>query len=177
MAGQIKVISKSNLNTEIGWIDFYVGRPSSLGNPFIMKSEADRSKVIAKYKIWLWKEICSGNPYVTRGLQDILWTVYSGEDVRLVCYCNPKACHADVIKACVEWLLPKKLTFSWLQEITKHLRIDFRKLDSPQPRNIYESRRGFYKGKYSVNGWLCRNLEEVYAHILDPMYDSTEFND
>jgi hypothetical protein len=35
----------------------YIGRPSSLGNPFVIGKDGDRAEVIAKYRIWLWGQV------------------------------------------------------------------------------------------------------------------------
>jgi len=105
MTGQIKVVSKRNLSAELGWVDFYVGRPNRLGNPFPMKSEGDRTQVIADYRVWLWQQIKSQNLQTLTELNKIVTLVQSGKNVRLVCWCAPSPCHADVIKRCVEWIM------------------------------------------------------------------------
>src|SRR4051794_16303676 len=59
----------------------YVGRPSPWGNPFVIGRDGDRDAVIRKFE------------------QSILPTLdlrpLRGKD--LVCYCAPKACHADAL--------------------------------------------------------------------------------
>ncbi len=74
----------------------YVGRPSVLGNPFAMRSEADRQRVVADYRAWLRSQ------YQTRGperqeLEHLLQLALAGP-LELVCYCAPRSCHADVIR-------------------------------------------------------------------------------
>lgn len=83
--------------------DIYCGRPhkrfagSPLANPFPMASGADRGRVIAEYRLWLWKQIKGGNGAVL----DALTTIYAFNEVHggvsLGCWCAPKACHCDVI--------------------------------------------------------------------------------
>lgn len=74
-----------------------------LGNPFAMKSEADRDQVIAQYRAWLWHKVRGRGPVFTE-LVRIRKLAETGE-VRLLCWCAPKACHGDVIKRCVEWMI------------------------------------------------------------------------
>lgn len=60
----------------------YVGRPSKWGNPYRL-GKGDRAEVIAKFREWLLSE---------SGL-DV--AELRGKD--LVCWCAPRACHADVL--------------------------------------------------------------------------------
>lgn len=68
----------------------YVGRPSIWGNPFVIGKDGSREEVVEKYRetllFWLDKW-----PEKTRYDLDQL----RGKD--LVCWCAPKACHADVL--------------------------------------------------------------------------------
>jgi hypothetical protein len=65
--------------------DVYIGRPSIWGNPFAMKSEADRAKVVAQYEDWLKTQ-----PLLMAKLPSLKGKV-------LGCWCSPKACHRDVL--------------------------------------------------------------------------------
>lgn len=62
----------------------YVGRPSKFGNPFKMKSEADRQRVITEFEYHLPLHIREAAKQELRGKN-------------LVCFCAPKPCHADVL--------------------------------------------------------------------------------
>lgn len=64
----------------------YVGRPTKFGNPFEIGVDGTRSEVIRKYKAWLRTQ-----PELIAAIRKEL----AGKD--LVCWCAPKACHADVI--------------------------------------------------------------------------------
>jgi hypothetical protein len=44
---------------------------------------------------------------VWRALVGLVARYQRGETLRLVCYCKPLACHAEVIGKCVEWLSKK----------------------------------------------------------------------
>lgn len=64
----------------------YVGRPSPWGNPFALQNERDRARVVSCFE-----------EYATRRhAEDPSWLrPLKGRD--LVCYCVPKACHADIL--------------------------------------------------------------------------------
>jgi hypothetical protein len=82
----------------------YIGRPSLLGNPFKMKSEADRERVIREYRTWLWERVKERGKVFGELVR--IRKLAEREDVYLVCFCRPeKACHGDVITSCVEWML------------------------------------------------------------------------
>jgi hypothetical protein len=63
----------------------YVGRRSKWGNPFEIGQDGTREEVIAKYRDFLLRQSC-----LMEALSEL-----AGKD--LVCWCAPKACHADVL--------------------------------------------------------------------------------
>ncbi len=87
----------------------YVGRGkgSVLGNPFKMRNEGEREQVVQKYRSWLWRQIQLQNKEVIRELARLANLAKRG-DLELACWCKPKACHGDVLKACIEWMLTEK---------------------------------------------------------------------
>lgn len=94
--------------------DVYVGRGSSLGNPYshIPSANAigvqDRETAIKMYKAWLRKQLSDEkkdtleSQAIRKMLNDIYIKVRDGKDVVLVCYCVPKSCHAEYIKELIE---------------------------------------------------------------------------
>ena len=70
----------------------YCGRPSKYGNPFVLKSEADRAKVINKFAV---------NTLPDLNLSELIECAKAG-DLLLGCYCSPKPCHCDKIKQEIE---------------------------------------------------------------------------
>ena len=75
--------------------DAYVGRPSKWGNPYPMFQESDRARVIQKYRRRLEQNLRS-DPSLIEELAKLAGG-------RLVCWCAPKACHADVLAEAAEW--------------------------------------------------------------------------
>ena len=85
----------------------YVGRNSDttcLGNPFVSHNGETRQQVLDAYKLRLWKLMQQDSPELHE-LNDIAQLVRDGFEVRLACYCAPRQCHADVVKAAVEYLI------------------------------------------------------------------------
>jgi hypothetical protein len=69
----------------------YVGRPTVWGNPYKIGAKRpggimDRDDVIACYRTWI---------YTQPLYQDAVKRHLKGKD--LVCWCAPKACHADIL--------------------------------------------------------------------------------
>lgn len=80
----------------------YCGRGSALGNPFPMKTEADRNKVCDQYEKYFYEEVfVKGNEAMLKQLKMIIAQARIG-DVNLGCFCSPKRCHCDTIKRYVD---------------------------------------------------------------------------
>lgn len=65
--------------------DVYIGRPGPFGNPFPLKSEADRENAIRQYRDWI-----ATQPELMAKLSEL-------RGKTLGCWCSPKACHGDVL--------------------------------------------------------------------------------
>jgi len=64
----------------------YIGRGSLFGNPYKIGKDGTRKEVINKYEKWIRKQ-----PKILEAIY------YLPESAILGCYCNPKACHGDII--------------------------------------------------------------------------------
>jgi hypothetical protein len=93
----IRVVNKKTFRGK----GYYIGRPSALGNPFTMKNESERDSVIAKYKEWFYQQL-KNNENVKLEIRYLCELHSRGEDINLICWCAPKACHGDVIKKYIE---------------------------------------------------------------------------
>jgi hypothetical protein len=88
-------------NKKHGAHGIYVGRPSPLGNPFAMQGEATRAQVIRTYEDWLAEQLL--DPHSAASIEmSRLAALARTQDICLVCWCAPKACHADSIKRTIE---------------------------------------------------------------------------
>lgn len=64
----------------------FIGRPSLLGNPFIIGVHGTRDEVCDMYEVWLL-----GQPTLIAAIR----TQLRGLD--LVCFCAPRRCHGDTV--------------------------------------------------------------------------------
>ena len=92
----IKVVNRKNFNGK----GIYIGRPSPLGNPFVIGRDGDREKVIEKYREYLKKAI-KYNDRIKAEFEKIRELNKKG-DVILICWCAPQKCHGDVIREMIE---------------------------------------------------------------------------
>jgi hypothetical protein len=75
----------------------YIGRPSILGNPFIIGRDGNRTEVIEKYKIYFHERLSNDlqfQNYVILLSQELI----RSKKLDLICWCSPCACHGDIIK-------------------------------------------------------------------------------
>ena len=90
--------------------DVYIGRGSVLGNPFthfdLEKTKAEfhcetREESISNYENYLLEKIKNKDLSICNELNRI-YSLALKQDVNLVCFCNPKSCHGDIIKKVIE---------------------------------------------------------------------------
>ena len=105
----------------VGWDSgYYIGRGgkgkkgSALANPFKLadaSNSEERDRIIAEYRRWLWQKIREKDSAVMAELF-YLKKLALVKDVNLLCFCKQPtrkvACHGDVIKSCLEWLLKQE---------------------------------------------------------------------
>lgn len=74
--------------------NFQGGKPESpLANPFKMKTEDDRYRVIGQYRLYFLEKVEKDPEFKAY--------VLSCKNKTLACWCRPKSCHLDIV---VEWL-------------------------------------------------------------------------
>lgn len=78
-------------------VPIYVGRPSALGNPYVIGPHIPREEVITEYRRWLLEELdhVGEAQHMFRRLQ----LLHKEFEITLLCWCYPKACHAAVIRS------------------------------------------------------------------------------
>lgn len=74
---------------------------SPLANPFVLRDESDRQRVLARYQKWFDSKVQDGDESVANELARLMNLARDG-DLNLGCFCAPKACHCDVIKTFLE---------------------------------------------------------------------------
>lgn len=131
-------------NKRQGGKGIYIGRGnkhnagSVLGNPFKMKHEGDRDRVVEAYRVWLENHM-NKEDEVKQEIHRIAAKVKAGRSVNLVCWCAPKRCHGDVIKEAVAGLLAaqRQSQVSGSSEVT-----EFPQLCQPvNPTVVVQNRR------------------------------------
>jgi len=81
------------------------GRPGSpLGNPYKLRFECDREKILARYEYWLREQLKSDTP----ARREIERLADYAEDLVLACWCAPKLCHGNVVKKVIEERLAER---------------------------------------------------------------------
>lgn len=90
-------------NKRVGAIGEYIGRPSPLGNPFAIGRDGTRDEVIAKYREWLYPLLDESKPSQALTEMNRLTDLYEKQDITLVCWCAPQACHGDVLAQAIPW--------------------------------------------------------------------------
>ena len=88
-------------NKQHGAKGMYVGRPSPLGNPFAMQGESTRAQVIRDYEEWLAEQLLDPCSAASTEMSKLA-ALARKQDICLLCWCAPKACHADIIKRTIE---------------------------------------------------------------------------
>lgn len=91
------------LPTRPGVPRIYIGRPSPLGNPFVIGQHGDRASCIEQYRHWLWQRLKDADQAVLGELRRIN-TLLVTTDFELECYCVPADCHGRVIRDALAWL-------------------------------------------------------------------------
>ncbi len=74
---------------------------SPLANPYKLRDEADRQRVLARYQKWFDSKAQDGDEAVANELARLINLARTG-DVALGCFCAPRICHCDVIKEFIE---------------------------------------------------------------------------
>jgi len=95
----IKDVGWNRINRNKNFV--YIGRGSVYGNPFSIGRDGTREEVIEKYRSRLQISF-HDNSSLWLAVEALTYRVYEGEELNLVCYCAPKACHGDVIKIAIE---------------------------------------------------------------------------
>lgn len=95
----LHLVKRFRYTPKPGGIIMPIHRPFPLGNPFKHKVDGTRHEVIQLYREWL--PLHCEEPNIKKWLDRIIKGVQNKEDIYLVCYCAPLACHGQVI---IDWV-------------------------------------------------------------------------
>ena len=84
-----KVVAMKIVHCKKDTYDEYIGRPSILGNPFIIGKDGTRKEVIDKFRIYFAKRI-ENDPAFKKYVNSLKGKV-------LGCWCRPYTCHGDIV--------------------------------------------------------------------------------
>jgi len=96
----IRIVNLRNYVAKENEVLVRVDRRSVVGNPFFMSHESMRNEVCDKYADY-FKEQMKINSVFRAYIEDIVRKARQS-DIALACWCFPKRCHAETIKAYVE---------------------------------------------------------------------------
>jgi len=122
---------------KIGWTNIRVDRSTILGNPFDMgRDESLRTPVIKAFRSYLWecfrnrdsdkpidlnpiaekfgvkisnRRVKSTPIQVEEEIQRIIEKIQAGDSIKLLCWCKPKDCHADVLVRYINWRIESNI--------------------------------------------------------------------
>jgi hypothetical protein len=72
------------------------GNPHPVGRCSICNTSHDREGSIAAYKQYFWQRVNEDREFLAE--------VLKLQGKKLACFCTPKACHGDIIKAFLDWV-------------------------------------------------------------------------
>lgn len=84
-------------NKKRGGQGHYVGRPSPLGNPFVLHREGDRDRVCDQYRDWLAARLSVGDAQIRSEMNRLYQELIRTGRLELTCWCSPRRCHAGEI--------------------------------------------------------------------------------
>lgn len=103
-----KTLMAKRRNAEAAGV-IYCGRGTAVGNKWSHLPStaacyrvATREEAIARYRLWLWRQLQIKNPAVLAFFGRL------SEDSVLGCWCVPLACHGEVIRRAWYWLRKQK---------------------------------------------------------------------
>ena len=97
---KINVVNQKYHKPRNDHVQINIMRPSILSNPFYMKNESDRDKVVDEHYLHLKAEYAKKGA-VYQNLMRLVALYDSGRNIDLICCCAPKRCHGDNIKKAI----------------------------------------------------------------------------
>lgn len=120
----------------------FIGRPSKLGNPFIIGVHGDREQVLEKYRVW-----AENRQEVLDEIRKLPYNAVLG------CFCKPKSCHGDVIES----------IWHELHRITDFYQKSER--ENPMPINVSISKEDMLRSRIVQPGVYVLNIKSVTQQV------------
>ena len=133
-----------------------------LGNKFYMKAEAYRNKVCDDYANWFNAKVNNNDISVMQELNRIL-IIARNNDIALGCWCYPKRCHSETIKAWLENNLNNKGVDN--MNVIDSFRNEFSFLSNMYPCNIKFRDMEFSCSEALFQALKCKTTEEMKAFV------------
>lgn len=108
MLGQIRIGNKrksSSATPEAYEVIFNIDRPNPLANPYAITKTQNRQEVIMAFRKALDLDIRQRSGPRYQEICRIAQCVLDGQDVILMCWCQPLPCHGQVIKEAIEQMV------------------------------------------------------------------------
>ena len=80
--------------------DVRVDRSSVLGNPYPMRTEAERDKVCDLYEQWLEFKL-KGDTQQSKEINRLAQLYLQYGKLNLFCWCAPKRCHGETVRVAI----------------------------------------------------------------------------
>ena len=155
----IRVVNLRNYELKKDEVLIKVDRSSVLGNVYVMKSEKDRDKVCDLYEKMFDRKVGIKGSTFRNEVIRIYRMVREGKDVALGCWCYPKRCHADYIKAFIEKYLIAESAVSSDPIVNNN--------STPEIRDLAQKIVGNATFKYRVMTREFNSNWQVFDDVID----------
>ena len=98
----IRIVNLRTYKPIKGEVLIKIDRSSPVGNPFPMSVEGKRDKVCDQYQTYFNTKITTKGDAKFMGYLRMIYQTALHNDVALGCWCTPKRCHGETIKAYVD---------------------------------------------------------------------------
>lgn len=90
----------------------YIGRPRGhaplgLGNPFRVGAEYKQGEAVEAFRDYARDAWSDPRSEFRQRVMDLARRSFAGEDLKLVCWCKPRACHGDVLKDAIDHVVAR----------------------------------------------------------------------
>ena len=75
------------------------GRPTALGNPFVMRKESERDDVCDRYERYYYERKAQRHPEMGDMFWQLMDHAMQTGVLNIGCFCAPRRCHLDTVRA------------------------------------------------------------------------------